>query len=249
MINRPEEISFHAAVDDKEIIQAIPFDRNAWASGDGHGVGNMEGIHIEICYSLSGGPRFEKAERNAAEYIASLLKRYGWGMAQVTKHQDYDGKYCPHRTLDLGWGRFLKMVENFLKEDDKMLSYEEFKAYQDRYEEEKAKKAAGGWAEPALAYCEESGIMVGDKGGGMRPQSNITRQEAAQMFYSCFCRYKTIDDIPSRGKDTVQRMIDLGVVAGYGKDEQGRVILNMSEIELRGLCWLERYVGSVATGF
>lgn len=127
MLNNDNEVSYHVAVDDREIIQAIPFDRNAWASGDGHGKGNMEGIHIEICYSLSGGPRFEKAERNAAEYIASLLKKYGWGMAQVTKHQDYDGKYCPHRTLDLGWGRFLKMVENFLKEENDMTEAEVLK--------------------------------------------------------------------------------------------------------------------------
>ncbi len=186
MLHRPEEVSFHVAVDDKEIIQALPFDRNAWASGDGHGKGNMEGIHIEICCSLSGGPRFEKAERNAAQYIASLLKRYGWGMEKVTKHQDYDGKYCPHRTLDLGWGRFLKLVEKFLREDDKMLTYEEFKAYQERYEQEKAKKPASKWAEPALAFCKEKGIMVGDKEGSMRPQAAITRQEAAQMARRLF---------------------------------------------------------------
>ena len=45
------EISFHYAVDDVNIVQGIPENRNAWASGDGHGKGNMEGIHIEICYS------------------------------------------------------------------------------------------------------------------------------------------------------------------------------------------------------
>ena len=50
----------------------------------------MEGIHIEICYSLSGGPKFAAAEKNAAEFIASLLQQYGWGVDKVTKHQDYD---------------------------------------------------------------------------------------------------------------------------------------------------------------
>ena len=38
----------------KRQVQGIPENRNAWASGDGHGKGNMEGIHIEICYSKSG---------------------------------------------------------------------------------------------------------------------------------------------------------------------------------------------------
>ena len=118
MVNRLEQVSFHFAVDEKEAVQGLPLDRNAWASGDGHGKGNMEGIHIEICYSLSGGGRFTKAEQNAAKLIASLLNQYGWGIDKVTKHQDYDGKYCPHRTLDLGWQRFLDMVQSYKEEDE-----------------------------------------------------------------------------------------------------------------------------------
>ena len=109
------EISFHYAVDDVNIVQGIPENRNAWASGDGHSKGNMEGIHIEICYSKSGGEKFDKAEQNAAEFTASLLKKYGWGIDKVTKHRDYDGKYCPHRTLDRGWQRFLSMVKRYME--------------------------------------------------------------------------------------------------------------------------------------
>lgn len=189
MLNRPEEISFHAAVDDRMVVEALPFDRNAWASGDGHGRGNMEGIHIEICYSLSGGPRFEKAEQNAAEYIASLLKQYGWGIAQVTKHQDYDGKYCPHRTLDLGWERFLRMVETYLEEDDEMLTYEQWKEYRQRYEKEQAAKPESEWAKIPVAFCREQGLMSGDK-EGFRAQSALTRQEAAQIAKTLFEKLK-----------------------------------------------------------
>ena len=109
------EISFHYAVDDVNIVQGIPENRNARASGDGHGKGNMEGIHIEICYSKSGGEKFDKAEQNAAEFTASLLKKYGWGIDKMTKHRDYDGKYCPHRTLDRGWQRFLSMVKRYME--------------------------------------------------------------------------------------------------------------------------------------
>ena len=112
MINNKNEVSFHYAVDDKEIIQGIPENRNAWHSGDGgNGVGNRQGIAIEICYSKSGGARFDAAEVLAAKFIASKLKEKGWGIAQVTKHQDYSNKYCPHRTLDKGWQRFLNMVQ------------------------------------------------------------------------------------------------------------------------------------------
>ena len=110
MITNNNETSFHFAVDDKEVVQGIPLNRNAWHAGDSHGKGNMEGIAIEICYSKSGGDRFIKAEQNAAKFIAQLLKERGWGIDKVTKHQDYSGKYCPHRTLDMGWERFLNMI-------------------------------------------------------------------------------------------------------------------------------------------
>ena len=112
MISNDKEVSFHYAVDDKEVVQGIPENRNAWHSGDGeNGKGNREGIAIEICYSKSGCDRFTQAEKNAVELIVDILKRYGWGVDRVTKHQDYSGKYCPHRTLDAGWDRFIKMVE------------------------------------------------------------------------------------------------------------------------------------------
>ena len=112
MISNDQEVSFHYAVDDKEVVQGIPENRNAWHCGDGaNGKGNREGIAIEICYSKSGGSRFTQAEKNAVDLIAEILKRYGWGVDAVTKHQDYNGKYCPHRTLDQGWDRFIKMIE------------------------------------------------------------------------------------------------------------------------------------------
>ena len=114
MTNNNYETSFHYAVDDKEIVQGIEENRNAWHASDGNGKGNREGIAIEICYSKSGGDRFIKAEQNAVELIVDILKRYNWGLERVTKHQDYTNKYCPHRTLDMGWNRFIKMIEDKL---------------------------------------------------------------------------------------------------------------------------------------
>lgn len=114
MIGNNNKTSFHVAVDNERVVTAIPFNRNAWHAGDGRGNGNMKSIGIEICYSKSGGDRFVQAEKLAAEYIAYLLKQNGWGIDRVKKHQDWSGKYCPHRTLDLGWERFLNMVKTYL---------------------------------------------------------------------------------------------------------------------------------------
>lgn len=110
MQSNTRQVSFHYAVDDCKIIKALPTNRNAWHSGDGNGKGNREGIAIEICYSRSGGERFLAAQRNAAALCADLLKEYGWGIDKITKHQDYSGKKCPHRTLEYGWDNFLKLV-------------------------------------------------------------------------------------------------------------------------------------------
>lgn len=119
MNNNDSEISYHFAVDDIQAVQGLPLDRNGWHAGDGNGPGNRKSIGIEICYSKSGGSRFEKAEKNTAELVACLLKERGWGLERVKKHQDWSGKYCPHRTLDLGWDRFIKMVETELGGDKK----------------------------------------------------------------------------------------------------------------------------------
>lgn len=107
--------SYHVAVDDKEVVIAAPFNRNCFHAGDGrYGTGNRKTIGIEICYSRSGGARFDAAEDNAARYIASLLKAYGWGINRVKRHYDWSRKYCPHRTMDRGWTRFLNMVRSYM---------------------------------------------------------------------------------------------------------------------------------------
>lgn len=114
MTNNNYETSFHFAVDDKEAVQGIELNRNAWHASDGaNGTGNRKTIAIEICYSKSGGDRFIKAEQNAVELIAYLMKQYGWGIDRVKRHYDYapNKKYCPHRTMDLGWDRFLNMIK------------------------------------------------------------------------------------------------------------------------------------------
>ena len=110
MRSNNNQVSFHDVVDDKEVIHCIPHNRNAWHAGDGSGNGNRKSIGIEICYSKSGGSRFTAAEKNAAAYIAKLLKQKGWGISRVKRHKDWSGKNCPHRTIALGWTRFLNMI-------------------------------------------------------------------------------------------------------------------------------------------
>ncbi|WCH50045.1 N-acetylmuramoyl-L-alanine amidase [Lysinibacillus sp. OF-1] len=79
------QVSYHVTVDDKESIQAIPFNRNVWHCGgstDPNAIkkGNWLSIDIKICHSKSGGVRYRVAEENAVQHIAKHLKQFGWGI-------------------------------------------------------------------------------------------------------------------------------------------------------------------------
>ena len=165
MIRNDNAISFHYAIDDKEIVQGTPENRNAFHAGDGrNGKGNRKGLSIEICYSKSGGPRFIQAEKNAAKFIASKLKEKNWGIDKVKKHQDFSGKYCPHRTLDMGWQRFLNMIQmelNKLKGVDKV-----------------DKTNPSSWAKEAWEWAKKNKIT-----DGSNPKDTATREEIITMIY------------------------------------------------------------------
>ncbi|AXF39889.1 N-acetylmuramoyl-L-alanine amidase [Bacillus phage vB_BthS_BMBphi] len=107
--NNSTGTSFHTAVDDKEVQQVIPFNRNAWHAGDGaSGRGNRHSIGVEICYSKSGGDRYRLAEKNAIDHISDLMIKFNIPIEKVKTHQERSGKYCPHRMLDEGRVKWFK---------------------------------------------------------------------------------------------------------------------------------------------
>jgi len=162
MIGNNNQVSFHYAIDDKEIVQGIPENRNTWNAGDGgSGKGNRKGLSIEICYSKSGGNKFIEAEKLAAKFIAFKLKEKGWDISKVKKHQDFSGKYCPHRTLDMGWQRFLDMAQKEMKGADTEM-------------EDKPSE----WAKEAWEWGKQKGIT-----DGSNPQGTATREEVITMLY------------------------------------------------------------------
>ncbi len=117
-VSNDKSVSYHYVVDDKEVIQIVDESRNAWAAGDGNGPGNRKSIHVEICYSLSGGVKYVAAEALAVKFIAQLLRERGWGIDKLRKHQDWNGKYCPHRILGEGrWEAFKQAVARELVSD------------------------------------------------------------------------------------------------------------------------------------
>ena len=111
--------SWHFQVDDKEIIQSLPMNRNSFSFGDGaKGEGNRNYISIEIMKDMPTDDKeaADKAQDNGALAAAIIYYNKGWDIKDLKKHQDFkmtDGsyKYCPHRILDNGWDKFMEQVQ------------------------------------------------------------------------------------------------------------------------------------------
>lgn len=119
MITNDNQVSFHIAVDESQVIQGLPLDRNSWSCGDGgSGSGNRKGISIEICRPLhEDNSLYEEAEENAVYVAARLLYQFGLPIERLKKHQDWSGKMCPNRILsNHKWENFRYRVDWVLEE-------------------------------------------------------------------------------------------------------------------------------------
>lgn len=75
-------------------------------------------------------------------------------------------------------------IKSPFMEDDEMLSYEQFKEYMKKYEDERAKEPAVSWAVPHIEWANKNGIIVGDDDGEFRPKDPISREEMAGVARS-----------------------------------------------------------------
>lgn len=184
MKNNNKQTSFHYAVDDIEIRQGIPENRNAWHAGDGNGKGNRTTIAIEICYSTGSKDKFEKAQENAAELTAHKLKEYGWDISRVYTHQHWSGKHCPHRTLDeYGWDYFINLVKKYLNPTPAKPVTSDLYRIRKTWNDISSQIGAYSSLEHAKAACKE-GYTVFDKNGKAvytksKPQAPAKKSVAA----------------------------------------------------------------------
>lgn len=110
------DASWHYCCDEKQIIQALPENEEAWHCRKTEG--NRHSISIEICES---GDR-KKTLENVAEFVAGKLKAFGWNVDQIKTHNDWNGKICPRILIDkmyvvggMDYDWFIGRVSDYLK--------------------------------------------------------------------------------------------------------------------------------------
>ena len=168
--NRPA--SWHFTVDDQRVVQHMPLDEVAWHAGDGSkGPGNTSSIAIEICENADGDRA--KAEANAAELVAHLLKQFNLPIDAVVQHNRWSGKHCPRiiRNRPGGWEGFLAAVRARLemKKPLEPTPTPQNPAPADEVSD---------WAKEAWKWAVAAGIT-----DGTRPKDPVTREEVWTMLY------------------------------------------------------------------
>ena len=136
-------------------------------------------------------PGFNQYDRWVAQYYTECQYKGDYGIWQYTSTWSIGGKnfdgnwaYKDYPSIIANLGKEPeKPKEEPEKEDEEMLTYDQWKNYMEQYKLELANKpATKEWGENAVAWAKDRGVAAGDPDGNMRPRSNITREEVMQML-------------------------------------------------------------------
>lgn len=190
--NNVVKTSAHYFVDSDTVVQSVPDDRVAWHVGakiyyhaDAR---NSNSIGIELCDEKKDGKIYptQKTIDRALELTRRLMAKYNVPQDRVIRHWDVSHKLCPGywcgtEAKDTLWR---KEFWDKLKEDDEMLTYEQFLAYMIRYEAEQRTKTADSYAVDSCRKAITSGRFSDGTGDGSLdyPQAYLKRQEFATVL-------------------------------------------------------------------
>lgn len=147
--------SWHIAIDEKQVVEAVPLDEVCYHAGNRKG--NNTSIGIEICES---GDR-EKTIRNAIELVAKMLHERNWGVDRIKRHFDWSGKNCPRILNYNNWEGWIKFKKDVQIELDKLNNKDDISP----------------WAIGGYKFVTQNNIS-----DGKRPGDNVTREEVWTML-------------------------------------------------------------------
>lgn len=151
--------SWHIAVDDKEAVEAIPLNEQAYHSGNS--VGNNSSIGIEICES---GNR-AKTIQHTVDLVVKMLHERNWNVSNLRRHFDWSGKNCPNiMSADnwRDWDEFVMRVQRELSKLNKPKATD---------------IKVSSWAKDGEQF-----VVKNDISDGLRPKEFVTREEIWTML-------------------------------------------------------------------
>lgn len=170
--NNVVKASAHYFVDDDTVCRSVPELRAAWAVGgnrydsaDETGgaamygrITNTNSLSVELCGTMRDGTRraSEATLARAAALCRELMERYHIPIGNVYRHFDVTGKQCPAYFVDeAAWQAFkARLVDN----------------------------TPAPYAEEAVRWAQETGILQGDELGDLKLSQPCTRQQMATFL-------------------------------------------------------------------
>ena len=147
--------------------------------------GYYAGIYASLSW-LNGSlnsSKLDKYDKWVAQWNSSCTYKKAYGIWQYTDKLVIGGKNFDGSWAYKDYPSIIKAMNGETEEeDDEMLTYDQWKDYMERYEQEKAKEKVSSWAKDAVEFVQKEGLMNGDADGQFRPQSFITRQEVAAVL-------------------------------------------------------------------
>ena len=175
-------------VDPNEVICSVKDEYAAWHCGGSlesshhplRGIcTNKNSIGVELCSIIQNGKYEFKPEtvKLAVKLVKELMAKYNIDINHVVRHYDVTGKNCPAPFVEneTQWNKFKQMLTS--KEEEETMTYEQWLAYQKRYEQEKANQQVSDYAKTAMEKAVKHGIS-----DGSNPKSHCTREQVVVML-------------------------------------------------------------------
>ena len=159
-------VSWHYTVDDREIVQHLPENEDAFHAGDGAGNGNRQSIGIEMAVNSDGN--FQTTIDRTVALVADVCIRRNILIANVRQHFDWNRKNCPQNIRagrPITWAVFLEKVTAAME-------------VQTAPSPSPTPPAPSGWAREAWEWAVSNRIT-----DGTNPQNPATREQMVTMLH------------------------------------------------------------------
>ena len=234
------QASAHYFCDEYGVMQSVRECDTAWHCGAEAGrrywhpaCRNGNSIGIEMCSrKRADGSYYIKPETvaNAAALAREIMQRYGIDTEHVLRHYDVTGKRCPMPWVDdpAQWDAFKDMLT------PKNTTTDEEGEDMTRYN---TIDEVPGWARGTVKEMMDAGLISGTGGGNLDLSADMLRMLYV-MWRMRDTRYgRIVDgkvmDVPTWAQDTVQKLVDDGVLAGVG---DGKLDLSMDMLRTLVVC-------------